>query len=174
MFVNGRLWMKEEACALCTGGASLFPSRQSRANAALSSSSKLHHHHLPPSLSYLLHHQQYAYTPATPGDSNYSPFLRSINHPPIPPDCITRQSIHPPGVARFVSLQKTNSLGHHHQKVRSQLQTAIDRNPRRHSTDPPPRGNDTALLRTRRCSKIANKQALASCSQSRGHSSASE
>lgn len=175
MFANGRLWMKGRG--VCTVRAQVFSPVGSRAQTPLchpaASYTKQHHHRLPPSLSYL-HQHQYTDTAAAPGDSNYSPFLPSTNHPPIPLDCITCQSIQTPGAARFVSLQKTNSLGHHHQKVRSQLHTAIDRNPRRHSTDPPPRGNDTALLRTRRCSKIANKQAFASRSQSRGHSSPSE
>ena len=157
----------------CTS-ASLFPDRQSRANAAVTQQSS--YSSSPPTITYYLltPHQPRAHTHTRRRHSRRLQLFAvpSIIHLRRPTASSANDTT--PGVARFVSLQKTNSLGHHHQKVRSQLQTAIDRNPRRHSTDPPPRGNDTALLRTRRCSKIANKQALASCSQSRGHSSASE
>lgn len=160
----------------CTS-ASLFPDRQSRANAAVTQQSS-YSSSSPTITYYCLTNttptlRPYTYTP--PPLQETPTISRSFYHPPTPPDCIFRQRHNSwSSPFRFVSPAKTNSLGHHHQKVRSQLQTAIDRNPRRLQTTPPPRGNDTALLRTRRCSKIANKQALASRSQPRGHSSASE
>lgn len=127
-----------------------------------------HHHFLTPPPPAAL--RPYIYTPhPLPQTPTVS---RSFDYSPIPPDCISLQKPYPPGAGtRFAA--KTNSL-QHHQKVRSYLRPAIDRNPRRPSTDPQPRGNDTALVRTRRSSKIAIQQASASRSQSRGHSSASE
>ena len=165
----------EEACALMHKRKS-FPrsavARKRRRHPAIELLIITSHHHL--LLTYTTSTSRpYTYTP--PPLQETPTIRRSFYHPPTPPDCIFRQRHHSwSSPFRFVSPAKTNSLGHHHQKVRSQLQTAIDRNPRRLQTTPTPRGNDTALFRTRRCSEIANKQALASRSQSRGHSSASE
>ena len=166
----------EEACALMHKRKS-FPrsavARKRRRHPAIELLIITSHHHLLLITNITPTLRPYTYTP--PPLQETPTISRSFYHPPTPPDCIFRQRHNSwSSPFRFVSPAKTNSLGHHHQKVRSQLQTAIDRNPRRPQTNQPPRGNDTALLRTRRCSKIPNKQALASRSQSRGHSSASE
>ena len=165
--------MRNARRVLGAQAAQAFSPVGSRAQTPLSPSKhwKLHHHHHPPSLSYSTTTDNLAPIHIHRLHSYRLQLLAvpSIIHPFRP--TASRSKRHPPGVIRFAA--KTNSL-HHHQKVRSYLRPAIDRNARRPSTDPRPRGNDTALVRTRRFSKIANQQALASRSQSRGHSSASE
>ena len=157
----------------CTGGASLFPSspvaRKRRSATQQQWELLHHHHHHPPSLSctttlapihiHRIHSNRLQLLAVPSITCRFRPTASPSN--PYTPGAVVR------------SAAKTNSL-QHHQKVRSHLRPAIDRNPRRPSTDPRPRGNDTALIHTRRSSKIANQQALASRSQSRGHSSASE
>lgn len=173
MCANGRLWMKGRG--VCTVKAQVFSPVGSRAQtplchpAASYTITSSHHHFLTWKTNTPIHthhrRSRRIQLSAVPSINTSSSCSTRLHHSPK-----HRHSWSSP--FRFAA--KTNSLGHHHQKVRSHLQTAIDRNPRRHSTDPPPRGNDTALIRTRRCSQIANKQTLTGCSQSRGHSSASE
>ena len=70
-------WLRKTRRVLGCTGASLFPSRQSRANAALTKQASytiISHHH---------HHQYYCantHPAAAPGDSNYQPFLLSFTH----------------------------------------------------------------------------------------------
>jgi hypothetical protein len=85
-----------------------------------------------------------------PGDSDLYPFLPSFHPPPARRlHTITHPSISSHLISWSYPFRRADKFPRpfDHQKVRSQLWTAIDRHAHEYSYDPPLRGNDTALNR---------------------------